>query len=408
VKILIAHNYYRSASPSGENSVVDEEILALRNAGIDVVTLAAHSDTIASSLGRRAQAAVGPIFAPPSVRAFRELVERNRPDVVHIHNVFPLISPAVVRVAQQYKIPVIQTVHNYRHSCVKGTRFRDGHPCSDCVGRNFPTPAVQHSCYRGSRAQSFAMAFGQAVHRNTWNSVAAFLCVSRFQAGIVAAAGLDPARIYVKPNAVPDPGVASPPGRHYAFVGRLDHDKGIDLLLKAWTEADHRGRILKVIGDGPLRTQVARHAQTDPSVRFLGKLEAKQVSAELSDVGTVVIPSLWPEPFGRVAAEAMATGRPIICTDVGALPEVVGPAGWICKPTVAGVAAALAEAQNDTARRQLGKVARDRYERRYSPLVVHPELLRIYEQVSSPLAPELARDPLPSYADELEDRIGPE
>ena len=163
MRVLVAHNLYRSSAPSGENQLVRAEIELLRDGGVEVVGLIQDSDDIPDGIRGLLEAAPGPVYSRDGVRRFTRLLEEHRPDVVHLHNVFPLISPYVVRVAARRDVPVVQTVHNYRHGCVNGLHLREGHACTDCLGTRLGLPAVQHGCYRGSRAQTVPMALGQVA-----------------------------------------------------------------------------------------------------------------------------------------------------------------------------------------------------------------------------------------------------
>ena len=170
MKVVIAHNRYVSANPSGENTVVDAEMVLLAEAGF-VLLFVRSSDEIAHLPPvRKAMLPVSPIYARPAQRESGALLARERPDVLHLHNPYLLLSPWVVRTAHAHRV-VVQTVHNFRHVCVAGVYFRDGHPCHDCLGKAVLYPAVQHACYRGSRAQSAVTATSLTAHRGTWRSV---------------------------------------------------------------------------------------------------------------------------------------------------------------------------------------------------------------------------------------------
>ena len=165
MKVLVAHNRYRSDVPSGESAVVDAEIADLRDAGVEVVPVIADSDTVALRSPRGlVEAAAGPVYAPRGVPQFRAVLERERPDIVHVHNVYPLLSPWIVRTAHEHRVPVVHTVHNFRHDCVAGTYFRDGHICTDCKGRkggqddsfheNLSAAIVAHVCLKNLMVNS--------------------------------------------------------------------------------------------------------------------------------------------------------------------------------------------------------------------------------------------------------------
>jgi glycosyltransferase involved in cell wall biosynthesis len=207
VKVVVAHNRYREAQPSGENTIVDLEIAQLAAAGVEVLPFLRSSDEIpALPVTSKALLPVSPIYAPKAQRELSDLIEEHRPDVLHLHNPYPLLSPWVVRTAHRHGVPVVQTVHNYRQVCSSGLYFRDGHICQDCRGRALGVPAIVHSCYRGSRAQSAVMAATLAMHRPTWRSVDRYIALTAAVADHLREYGIGADRITVKPNSIPDPG----------------------------------------------------------------------------------------------------------------------------------------------------------------------------------------------------------
>ena len=220
MKVLICHNRYRSNSPSGENQVVNSEISLLRRAGVEVIQMIEDSDSIVSGgLIVMGNAALGPLYSPKGVRRFKALLREEHPDLIHLHNVFPLISPAVIRAAKTVGVPIVQTIHNYRHTCVNGLHFRDGHLCDDCIGHRVAYPAVLHGCYRGSRPQSVAMALGQAAHRGTWGMVDKLIALTPLMARRLLAAGFEEKRITVRPSWTADPGEPATPGADFLYLG---------------------------------------------------------------------------------------------------------------------------------------------------------------------------------------------
>src|SRR5215813_13245811 len=159
MKVVVAHNRYSSAQPSGENVMVDAEIAQLREIGVEVIPFLRSSDEIEDmSPGQRLKLPLSPIWARRTQHDLRALLATERPDVFHLHNLYPLLSPWVVRTAHAAGVPVVQTIHNYRHVCMAATFLRDGRVCRECVGRRWRQPGVRYSCYRGSRAQSVIMA----------------------------------------------------------------------------------------------------------------------------------------------------------------------------------------------------------------------------------------------------------
>src|SRR5262249_51267192 len=291
---------------------------------------------------RKALLPLSPIYNGASQRRLAALLEAERPDLLHLHNPYPLLSPWVVRTAHQHGVPVIQTVHNYRQVCAPGLYFRDGHICTDCRGRAFATPAIVHACYRGSKAQSAVMAPTLAVHRGTWRSVDRYIALTDGIAEHLTEFGIPAERISVKPNAIADPGPPAPTGDGFLFAARLSPEKGLDLLLEAWRRHPEGALgTLRIAGDGPLRDQAEAAASERSDVSYLGALTHSAVRAAVSSASCVVAASTWHDVLPTIILEALAGGRPVLATDLGGMPYLVGDAGWIVPPSVHGLADGL-------------------------------------------------------------------
>ncbi|MER7461056.1 glycosyltransferase family 4 protein [Micromonospora sp. NPDC126480] len=426
MKIVVAHNRYREAQPSGENTIVDAEIAQLTAAGVEVLPFLRSSDEIPSmSRSAKALLPVSPIYAPRAQQELARLLTEHRPDVLHLHNPYPLLSPWVVRTAHRHGVPVVQTVHNYRQVCSSGLYFRDGMICQDCRGRALGVPAIVHRCYRGSRAQSALMATTLAVHRGTWRSVDRFIALTTAVADHLRDYGIPDERIAVKPNAIPDPGPPAPLGTGFLFLGRLSPEKGLDLLLDAWRR--HPDGVLgplRIAGDGELRPLVEAAAAERSDVTFLGPLDRAGVRTALESSAVVLATSTWHDVLPTVIIEALAAGRPVLGTALGGIPYLVGAdsprepagtgpaaahsavapatgpdsplqatsaavpagivtgeAGWVVPPEPAALAAALPVAA--TAAAALARSARTRYERTFHPDVVTKRLIDIYAAVAA-------------------------
>lgn len=382
MKVLVAHNRYQSALPSGENEVVGAEIQDLGRAGVEVIPYIRSSDEIAG-MGAKDRLLL-PFMPLHSRRATAEvsaLIERHRPDLVHLHNPYPLISLSIVRAAHSHGLPVVQTVHNHRHSCARGSYFRDGHPCFECRGKSLPWPAVQHGCYRDSRLQSIVLASALAAHRGDQRKIDKYIALSPpiaqslFESGLVG-----PEQVVVRPNSVPDPGPATSPGTGLLFVGRLSREKGLPLLLDAWKQSGGPFGTLSIAGDGPERARVAAAAATpDSKVVYLGLRDRPGVDQAMRSCAAVVVPSTAPEALSLVVLEAFAHGRPVLATRSGGLVSIVDDTvGWLCESDVDDLAAALARAAGSDLG-ALGHAARAAYEHKYSPDVVMAQQMAIYE-----------------------------
>lgn len=383
MKVLVCHNRYRSNVPSGENRYVDDEIALLRGAGIDVIPMIEENDTIINGGPlQMANAGLGLLYSPSGVRRFQRMLREERPDIVHIHNVFPLISPAVIRVAKYFGTPVVHRVHNDEHTCVSGAHFRDGRQCDECIGRRVALPAIQHGCYRGSRPLSAARVLAGNAHRSTWRMVDKFLVPRPFMMSRLLTAGIDEKQIAVTPSYVPDPGEPTrSPGRDFLFIGRLVEEKGIMLLLDAWHLRTRRGtRRLRIGGSGPLEERVRSAILNEDDIDYLGYLERDQVQSELQNCGVVVAPLLF-EGFPLVAIEALAQGRPIMMNRLIGFPSYVSDEfGWCVEPTVDSWRKALDAVEQDEIEAR-GLAGRKHYVATHSPSAAIGELITIYENI---------------------------
>ncbi|MGW0995266.1 glycosyltransferase [Streptomyces sp. NPDC002523] len=386
--VLVVHNRYSSAQPSGENMVVDREVGLLRAAGHRVGVFERRSDDIAAR-SLPGKAAV-PLLVPwnPAVRT--ELAARlrtERPDVVHVHNVFPLLSPAVLAACADAGVPAVATLHNYTQVCPPGTLKRDGRTCTECVGSAAALPAVRHGCYRGSRLATVPLAVSLSVNRRRWwSGVERFFCVSATQRDVLVRAGMPSERLAVKHNFVPDPGACrAGAGEQLLYLGRLEEAKGMRLLMAAWDEIAADGGVgvpLVVAGAGQLEHEVTAWAGGRDDVRYVGLYDAAECRQALARSVAVVAPSMALETFGLVIAEAMAAGVPAVAAGHGAFVEIVedGVTGLLHRPgDPASLASCLRRITADPARNQeMGRAARHRYEQGFSPAVGLERLVEGY------------------------------
>ncbi|WP_329286009.1 glycosyltransferase family 4 protein [Streptomyces sp. NBC_00691] len=386
--VLVVHNRYSSAQPSGENRVVDEEVGLLRAAGHRVDLFERRSDDIAarSLLGKVAV----PLLVPWNPASRAELTARlraDRPDVVHVHNVFPLLSPSVLAACADVGVPVVATLHNYTQVCPPGTLHRAGRQCTECVGSAASLPAVRHGCYRNSRLATVPLAVSLTVNRRRWwSGVERFLCISSAQRDVLVRSGMPAERLAVKHNFVPDPGtLRKGAGEQLLFLGRLAETKGVRLLMAAWDEVAAGGGVgvpLVIAGAGPLEPEVSAWAAGREDVRYAGLWDPEECRRAVARSVAVLAPSLAMETFGLVVAEAMAAGVPAVAAAHGAFVELVedGVTGLLHRP---GDPASLASrirriAAEPDRNREMGEAARRRYEKGFSPSVGLERLLEEY------------------------------
>jgi glycosyltransferase involved in cell wall biosynthesis len=336
MRILVIHNFYQQ--PGGEDLVYRSEVELMRSHGDDVATLEFNNDAI-EKMGR-VELARKTVWNADAKGRIALTCDKFRPDVVHFHNTFPLVSPAGYSAARTAGAAVVQTLHNYRLICPSATLFRDGRVCEDCVGRTVPWPGVVHKCYRNSAAASAVTAWMLASHnrRGTWlTQVDRYIALTDFARRKMIEGGLPGEKIMVKPNFVVDSGVGPGDGAFVLFVGRLDAVKGVETLLKAWAlpRSGALGRLkLRIIGDGPLGEMVRRAAAEDTSIVYDGYLEPLKVYELLGQARLLIVPSEWYEGgLPRTVIEAYAKGTPVLASRLGSMELIEeGVTGGLYRP----------------------------------------------------------------------------
>ncbi len=415
MRILLVHNYYGSSAPSGENAVFEAERALLERHGHDVDVFTRHSDEIRNGgvfarLRGLVKGAFCTVANPFAAWALARRCRAFRPDVVHFHNVFPLVSPLAVWAASRHA-PVVMTLHNYRTTCAAGIPMRDGKVCSLCLDRRSPWSAVRHGCYRGSLLATLPLALGIALYRRLlprWAS--RFIVLSGFQRRKMAECGWPGEKIAVKGNFVDASrhGVAEDCATHrknrILFAGRLSDEKGVATLIEAFRllradplgsaalspirvsaprPGEVKGLKLVLVGDGERRGAYESLAE-GLDVEFLGRRPNAVVRKAMAESRALVMPSECWETFGLSAVEAMAEGTPCVVSDLGALPGIVRN-GRLGEVFAAGDAEALAAAVVRLLSRPdyagLCRAVRREAETVHSEEANHRRLMEIYAEI---------------------------
>ena len=300
------------------------EVEMLRRAGHDVELFEADNVTIHGTIAK-ITAASSLFHSSGSSRRVAELMQTFHPDILHIHNWFPLISPSIISVATEAGVPVVQTLHNYRMICANGLLYRDGKVCEDCAGKALPLGGMLHRCYSHSRVGSALVSAAFSYHRlvHTWDGISTFIAVSEFQRALLVRGGVNPAQIAVKPNFVRDPGGPGDGSGGYAlFAGRLTEQKGIRTVIEAWEK--HGPRLpLRIMGDGPLADEVREKAALLPQVEYLGQRSASEVLRAMAGARLLIFSSESYEPCPLTVVEAFSQGTPVLAADLESIAELV-------------------------------------------------------------------------------------
>jgi glycosyltransferase involved in cell wall biosynthesis len=377
MRILIAHNNYQL--PGGEDGVVEAEISLLRSKGHEVAEYRRDNSEITGM--SKPVLAANTLWSRHTAHELVRLIAEFRPDVVHAHNTFPLISPSLYWAAERAGVPVVQTLHNFRLLCVSAMFLRDGKVCEECMGR-LPWRGVVNKCYRDSAVQSALLAGMLVLHRSLGtyrNKVSRYIALNDFCRNKFIEGGLPSERIVVKPNFADGTADNRELRQGALFVGRFSSEKGIGVLMSAVDQVP--ACQLSVIGSGP--DEVTLCSRTN--IQKLGFLTRDQIYHHMKGATFLLVPSICYETFGLVVIEAFACGLPVIASRIGALAELVrdGETGLLFEPgNPRDLADKIAWAMaNPEHMREMGRKARAQYEAEFSAEVNYLLLMNIYDGV---------------------------
>jgi len=382
MKVLQVHNYYRHAG--GEDFAVDALASLLRSNSVEVSFLIRNSADVPDGLVGRLKAFASGIYSASARSAMSDILRRQRPDIVHVHNLYPLLSPAVLSVCRRRNVPVVMTCHNYRLTCPTGLHLAEGDICELCASGG-THPCVLRNC-RGSLLESAAYALRHAAVQacgTVSRNVTLFITPTRFLRQRLVMAGLPAGRIVVIPNMTsmsPSPDAGRGCGEYVAYAGRISEEKGLDTLVAASRELSHVP--VRIAGDWSAMPWLREKAPEN--VSFAGFLGKDEMSDFYGRARLLVLPSTCFEVFPLVLAEAMAHGLPAVASRIGGLPEIVedGVTGLLFRPGDAGDLAAKIRLLWEDANlcRRMGAAARDTAAREYSGEVHFVRVMKAYGQ----------------------------
>jgi glycosyltransferase involved in cell wall biosynthesis len=386
MKILIVHNRYQQKG--GEDTVVAAEEWLLRSHGHQVELLQADNDYIKNAF-TSGLAAAQSIYSLSGKRRMQKELREFRPDLVHVHNFFPTLSPSIFIACSEAGIPAVHTLHNYRIQCAASSLYRAGQVCEECVSSQSFLPGVRHACYRSSHVGSTVVGLTMALHDRigTWSSrISAYIALTKFAAEKLGRFRIPPEKIFVKPNFAIDRGVGSGNGNYALFVGRLTPEKGLQTLI----DADAAGALcmdVMVLGDGPMRSALEQAASaTGSRLKVKGFVGQDEIAAWMKSAKALLMTSLWYEGDPMVVIEAFSMGVPVIAGNIGntAATILAEGAGLLYTPgDPLELSAALQRfADHPEAVRQMRQCARNYYLTAHTPEKNYERLMEIYAQAS--------------------------
>ncbi|WP_374090753.1 glycosyltransferase [Methylomicrobium lacus] len=361
----------------------EAKLLTEHNHGVELWSV--DNSDLPRGLHGKIKTALATRYSPASRVVARDKLHRFRPDIVHVHNFFPQISPSIYDACLDEGVPVVQTLHNYRLICPGAMLIRQGKICEQCISGS-PYQAAWHGCYRGSRLGSLVVAQMVAQHRRqgTWqHKVNRFIALTDFAKSKFVEAGFPADKIAVKANFVHDPLQGSPRTLRAVagfalFVGRISEEKGIKTLLQAWSSMDDQ-TMLKVAGAGPLEAWLPGKT----NVAALGRQNPDEISRLMQQAAFLVLPSEWYEGFPLVLVEAFAHGLPVLASRLGSMADIIkdGETGLLFTPGDAADLAGKAKwlLENPKQAQKLGENARRTFLAKYTAERNYAELMAIYE-----------------------------
>jgi glycosyltransferase involved in cell wall biosynthesis len=388
MKIVLVHNTYQW--PGGEDVIVTQERDVLRSAGHQVREYRrSNHEVVNSTLIHQIRLAQKVVWSNDTFQEFRALLQRERPDVVHVHNTFVMISPSIYWACAEENVPVVQTLHNFRLFCPASNFLRNGKICEECAEHSL-LRSVAYGCYHGSRFATGAAALMLATHRwaGTWaDKIDCYIAVSQFARKKFEQGGLPSEKLVVKPHFVyPDPGPRSCSGDYAVFVGRFTSEKGLPTLLDAWKQVKTSVPLV-IVGDGPLREALEAQAAQCEGTRiiFRGYLSREETLATIKGAKVLVCASECYEQGPATILEAYACGVPVIAPSLGPIDEIVQDeeTGLLFR---VGDSAHLAQKiewalGHEERLQSMGQRARAKYESNHSAEKNYVRLMEIYERV---------------------------
>ncbi|MEW8308755.1 MAG: glycosyltransferase family 4 protein [Candidatus Thiodiazotropha endolucinida] len=378
-RILIVHNKYQQYG--GEDSVVEAEIKLLQENG-HIIELYTRDN---SEIGRLSsiKLLLDAIWSRKSTLEIKEIISKVRPDIMHVHNTFPLISPSIYWVASKYNVPIVQTIHNFRLSCIQAMFLRDKRICEDCLAKS-PWRGIIRKCYRESLLASMSAAAILQFHRiiGTYQSkVNAYIALNNFCKNKLVEIGLPEDKIYIKPNFVSLTNKSSSNERsgNPLFVGRLSEEKGITTLVQSIKSLPNQ--MFDIVGDGP-----ERHIfENITNVKMFGSINQDSVYELMQKTPFLVLPSICYESMPRTLVESFGSGAPVIASDIGALAELIEHrrTGLLFKPGSSyELTRVISWALNNSKEmEEMGINAKDVYEVNYTDSINYQILIKIIKRV---------------------------
>ena len=378
----MVHNFYQIGG--GEHTVFENEKRLLIENGHHLVEYTRDNAELKHSVIKKLMLPFSTVFSLKTYREVKRIIKKEKIDIVHCHNTFPLISPSVYYAAWNCKIPVVQTIHNFRFMCPNGIFFSDGTVCEDCIQKGLGC-SIKKGCYRNSKLQTIVVANMLKIHRilGTYKKLRYIFLTEFNRTKFKSLLGSKCEKEFIKPNFeyINDSSDVFERDDSFIFVGRLDGYKGIPFLMNAWSDIQ---KDLYIFGDGEYKDTVIQAQKHNPHIHYMGFKQQSEIFDYLKRAKALIFPSELYEGFPMTLIESFSFGTPVICSDIGNGADII-------KKANAGIVFGLgnnndfqnAVAKIDEAFDNLSRNARKAYNNHFTPEANYKELKRIYEKVIS-------------------------
>lgn len=393
MKVLAIHNFHRKGSASGDDQVFKSETKLLECHGNEVIRYTVSNDEFDNSgLIGKILATLGMLWSLKNYNAVKRIIKIERPDIVHVHTFFPLLSPSILYAAKRSGAKVVVTLHDTRFVCPCSTSLRGTELCNKCGdGKYFRM--CKYGCFKNSKLQSFIVAcifYYHRLRKTFYTQIDHYICLNENQIKLLTDIGFENHKITKKYNFVPDAEaniqaikVDGLPARYVVFYGRIGIEKGIRQLMQIWEELPDIP--LVVMGTGPLEEEFRIWADQHKNVYFLGYTQHDICLSIVKGGEFVVFPSIWYEGCSMVEIETESLGKALIATDIGFSAEAIenGMNGYKVKlEDTQGFVDIIQYLWGDPdLTKKIGENARKDYESKYLPEDNYNQLIKVYENV---------------------------
>ncbi len=383
MKILIIHNQYQT--PGGEDAVATSQYELLSQFDdIKVEQFFINSNIIKTfGIYNKIRLFVRDLLMLRTLKGLENKIDKFGPDIAHIHNIYPLINPAIYKLLHNRKVKIVQTLHNYRFLCPNGSFFRDNSICSECLEKRSFNSCVKYSCYKRSKLYSllYAHMIRQGHQRGYFDYIDKFVALNAFMRDKMVAYGFDKEKFDIIPNGFDfDINTSSEHADYYLYIGRLSENKGITTLCEAFADIKDK---LKIMGVGELEGYVKTMSDRCSNIEYIGFMSGEEKNQIIIKAKAIIVPSEWYENLPTVIIEAFSKGIPVIVSRLGGAQYMVdnGRTGFVFDAgSITGLREAVVKI-HELKNNVMYEAVVDEYMNMYNTDKVIPKLLKLYYEL---------------------------